>query len=76
LTGVGAGLFKKWLVDNTGKNWSAWLVENRDPELKNVYNAMNNAEFVGINSMPAKILADIAAAYPGVLRISGGGGSA
>jgi hypothetical protein len=31
---------------------------------------MNNAEFVGINSMPAKILADIAAAYPGVLRIS------
>lgn len=69
LTGVATGLFKKWLVDNTGKNWSTWLVENRDPELKNVYNAMNNAEFVGVNSMPTKILDDIAAAYPGVLRI-------
>ena len=69
LTAKAAGLFKKWLVDNTGKNWSAWLAVNRDPELKSVYNAINHENFLGVNSTPAKILEDIRGSYESVFSL-------
>lgn len=70
LSAKAANLFKKWLVDNTGKNWSAWLAVNRDPEMKSVYNAINHTDFLGVNSTPASILEDIRGLYEGVFSLT------
>jgi serine/threonine protein kinase len=62
-------LFKRWLMDVKGKDWALWLSSDIDKELTQTYNMVNNAAFQAPWSRPISVLKDIAAAYPGILRM-------
>ena len=60
-------LFKKWLMDDLGKDWALWLSAGLDKELLNIYKLVNESSFNSARAMPKNILLDIATNYPSVI---------